>query len=105
METKKRSIVKSITWRVTGIVILLLIAYLITGNMKETGIITVIFHIIMVTLYYLHERIWIKINWGKEEHPLADIDISKKLSSKEIEEIEEKLREMGHIKVDSSGNN
>ena len=69
METKARSWVKSIVWRVMGIAILPLIMWLVyTIVGKDFGAITfwttVIFHTVRILLYYVHERIWIKIKWG-----------------------------------------
>ena len=58
MDTKTRSWVKSIIWRVIGIVLLGTIAYFITGNWKEMTMITVLFHGIRVIMYYYHERVW-----------------------------------------------
>jgi len=65
LDTKKRAWVKSITWRIFGILILGTLMYLITGNWKETGWVTIIFHGIRIVTYYWHERIWDKIKWGR----------------------------------------
>ena len=54
MDTKKRSLVKSITWRVIGIVLLGIISYAVTGNWKEMTIITIIFHGLRLIMYYYH---------------------------------------------------
>ena len=66
METKLRSWVKSIVWRSIGIVILGSLAYTVTGNWEKTGLITIIFHAIRTVLYYFHERVWLRIRWGKK---------------------------------------
>lgn len=65
MDSKKRSIVKSLIWRITGIVILMVIAYSVTEDLKVVSLITILFHSIRVVLYYFHERMWNKISWGK----------------------------------------
>lgn len=65
MDTLYRSIVKSVTWRVMGIIILFLIAYVFTGSLEETASITVVFHGIRVVLYVVHERIWERVSWGR----------------------------------------
>lgn len=55
-ETHKRTIIKSITWR--------LVATAVTAVF--TGISgAIIINIWMTVAYYIHERAWIKINWGK----------------------------------------
>jgi len=55
MDTRKRSWAKSIVWRLIGIVLLGLISYLVTDDLKDMSIITALFHGIRVVLYYYHE--------------------------------------------------
>ena len=57
---------KSLTWRIIGIIILGAITYLITGNWAETGIISLTFHAIRFVLYYYHERAWENVRWGRQ---------------------------------------
>lgn len=63
-DTKLRSWIKSITWRIIGIFLLGGITYIITGNWETTTIIALTFHGIRLFLYYYHERVWEKIKWG-----------------------------------------
>lgn len=97
LETKKRSWVKAVVWRITGIFILGLISWLITKSWKEVTLITLIFHSIRLVLYYIHERIWEKISWGRIKHPLSDIDVKKELEPEDKKIIEEKLKELGYM--------
>jgi len=98
MDTKLRSWVKSIVWRIIGIVLLGGIAYLVTGNWKEMTVITILFHGIRLVLYYFHERIWEQhISWGKIKHPLACLPVQRKLTPEDHKTIEEKLRDLGYI--------
>lgn len=66
METNKRSIVKTITWRLTGSGATFLISLLISGNVAMAGTIAVIQLVANTILYYAHERIWNKFKWGRE---------------------------------------
>jgi uncharacterized membrane protein len=66
METNKRSIIKTITWRVTGSGATFLISLLISGNFAMAGTIAVIQLVANTILYYGHERIWNKFKWGRE---------------------------------------
>ena len=66
-DSRVRSLAKSITWRVTGIIILAGLAWWFTGNVEQTTLITVTFHSIRVVLYYFHERVWERIEWGRYE--------------------------------------
>ena len=97
METHKRSMVKSLTWRVIGVVLLGGIAYAVTRDWKEMSIITIIFHTVRMVLYYYHERIWLKIKWGRIRHPLDEIEIDGKVKPEDLEEIRAKLRAMGYL--------
>ena len=60
-----RHIVKAITWRALGTLDTILLSWLITGNALtglKIGFAEVITKMI---LYYLHERVWFKINLSK----------------------------------------
>ena len=67
VDSKTRSWVKSITWRVMGIVILGALAWLFTRDWQETTLITITFHAIRLVLYYFHEREWERIGWGRKK--------------------------------------
>ena len=58
-----RSLVKAITWRLTGTLDTFLISWFITGQpLLATGIaLTEVFT--KVFLFWLHERIWNRIGW------------------------------------------
>ena len=64
-DEKKRSVVKTITWRVTGSGATFLIAFFMTGNLAIAGTIGIVQMFSNTLLYYLHERIWNKLKWGK----------------------------------------
>ena len=97
MDTPTRSWVKSITWRILGIILLGGISYLITKDWKEMAIITAIFHGIRVILYYLHERMWEHIAWGRPRHPLAALAVDRELTPEDLERVREKLRSLGYL--------
>lgn len=63
MDTNKRSIVKALTWRALATLATFIIAYTLTGDITAaTGIASVqIF--VNLFLYYVHERIWNRIDW------------------------------------------
>ncbi len=65
-EKPNRSILKAISWRITGSLDTILVSYLITGNIKIAASIGVVEIITKSILYYLHERVWNKINFGRE---------------------------------------
>jgi len=62
-----RSLLKSISWRVTGTIDTFVISYLITGKIHLALSISGVEVLTKITLYYFHERIWNKINIGREK--------------------------------------
>ena len=61
----KRSLAKAATWRVTASADTFVISYLITGKLTWASAIAGIEVLTKMFLYYLHERLWNKVTWGK----------------------------------------
>lgn len=64
---KKRHFLKTFTWRFIAVLITLISAYLITGNSIVGFKIGVFETISKMIVYYLHEKIWYKSNYGLED--------------------------------------
>lgn len=62
-ELKTRSAIKSLIWRIMGILILGTITYCYTRKWITTGLITFIHHGIFLFVFYFHERIWLKCKY------------------------------------------
>lgn len=62
--TRRRSIAKTISWRVLGSLDTLLLGYIFTGSAAIAGSIASAEVITKIVLYYLHERGWAHIKWG-----------------------------------------
>jgi len=60
-ETHTRSIVKGISWRIVGTIDTIIIAFFWTGDYTKALKIGFTEVITKVLLYYLHERIWMKL--------------------------------------------
>lgn len=67
-ETKTRSLVKAILWRVIATVVTFGMLYMLTGKVIESIEVTAIAAAVSMVAYYLHERLWNKISWGRVEH-------------------------------------
>ena len=65
MDKTSRSLVKTITWRITGSGATFGISYLISGNFVVAGSIASIQLITNTVLYFIHERVWDRIKWGR----------------------------------------
>ena len=66
IETTARSLVKTVSWRITGSGATFAISYAITGNLTMSGTIAVIQLTVNTILYFVHERVWNKIKWGRQ---------------------------------------
>jgi uncharacterized membrane protein len=62
MVSKKRHILKTITWRIVGTLDTFLLSWLITGSIKLGAAIGAVEVITKMVLYYLHERAWYKLS-------------------------------------------
>lgn len=60
-----RSLIKAVSWRVTGTMDTLLISFLITGKLKWALSISGVELFTKIGLYYIHERIWNKLSFGR----------------------------------------
>jgi uncharacterized membrane protein len=61
----RRSLAKAATWRVTASADTFIISYIVTGEAGLAGAIAAVEVFTKVFIYYLHERIWNKVTWGK----------------------------------------
>ena len=64
-DTSTRSLVKTISWRITGSGATFAISYLVLGDFSVAGTIAITQVMLNTILYYVHERIWNKIAWQK----------------------------------------
>jgi uncharacterized membrane protein len=65
MESKKRTVVRMITYRLTAWLFTILYTWLFTGNITSATGFATLLHLLLSIDYYMHERIWLKIKWGK----------------------------------------
>jgi uncharacterized membrane protein len=64
-DSHARSLIETLTWRLTGSGATFLIAWLISGSWSIAGSIAVIQIVANTVLYYLHERLWNLLQWGR----------------------------------------
>jgi len=77
METRRRTLVKTLAWRGIGIAWTWIGAYLILlfvpGRYRTAAIlstlIVVFHHSTRMAMYYGYERLWARVAWGKYEPP------------------------------------
>lgn len=66
-ESKRRSILKAVSWRIFASIDTFLIAWLISGSVSTSSWIAGIEAFTKVFLYYFHERLWNKVSWAKKK--------------------------------------
>jgi uncharacterized membrane protein len=64
-DSNARSIIKGISWRIFASIDTFLLSWLIFGNYIYAGSIALLEVMTKVLLYYLHERLWNVISFGR----------------------------------------
>jgi uncharacterized membrane protein len=62
--SKKRHLLKTITWRAIGTIDTIILSWIVSGDPKIGVTIGSLELITKMVLYYVHERAWYKINFG-----------------------------------------
>lgn len=65
METHKRSIAKTISWRIVAVIITGTVTYFLTGRLDFAVTVGLADTGVKFFTYYAHERIWTRISYGK----------------------------------------
>jgi uncharacterized membrane protein len=65
-ESQARSIAKTISWRICGSTATFAISYAILGDFAISGTIAAIQLTFNTLLYFVHERLWDRIKWGRK---------------------------------------
>jgi uncharacterized membrane protein len=68
-DSHRRSLAKSVSWRITGSVDTFVLSFIFTGSAKLAGSIAGTEMVSKMVLYYLHERAWSAIHWEQRHHP------------------------------------
>ena len=71
METRKRSIVKSVTFRIIATIITFIIVWIFTQDVGKSLIVTIVENLVKMIAYYFHERAWIKTSWGLKKDKVS----------------------------------
>jgi uncharacterized membrane protein len=65
IDSNRRSLAKTLTWRITGSASTFTIAYVVTGSFGISSLVAVIQMCVNTVLYWLHERAWARVLWGR----------------------------------------
>ncbi|VVB75473.1 Uncharacterised protein [Candidatus Tiddalikarchaeum anstoanum] len=64
-ENNARSVLKAVTYRIIIIILDFSVVYLLTGRTDVAFGFMIISNIYTTIAYYVHERVWNNITWGK----------------------------------------
>ena len=64
-ETHKRTVVRMFTYRLTAWLFTIFWTFLLLGDVGQATGFATILHILLSVDYYIHERIWLNVTWGK----------------------------------------
>ncbi len=73
MESHVRTITKTLSWRFVATLITFTVAWLVTGKLTFAVEIGVADTLIKLGAYYFHERLWIRVKFGKLRRPEYEI--------------------------------
>jgi len=65
MERRRRTLVKTITFRIIATLITIFTAYYFTGNWAISLELGIIANLIKTLAYYVHERFWNRVDYGR----------------------------------------
>ena len=73
MESHVRTISKALSWRFIATLITFSVAWLVTGKLTFAVEIGVADTLIKLGAYYFHERLWIRVKFGRLRKPEYEI--------------------------------
>ena len=65
MESHLRSVMKGLSWRVLATVVTTVVVYFYTGELAMAALVGSTDAVAKIVLYWGHERVWLKIRWGR----------------------------------------
>lgn len=96
-EARTRTVVKAVTWRILATLTTITIVFLFTKKIFLSLGVGFAEVIAKITFYYLHERAWQKISWGKDRHPLSVLPVKKPINPEDMEKIKDQLKKLGYL--------
>lgn len=69
METKRRSLAKALSWRALAVMITTGVVYALTRELKFAFEIGAVDTVAKLGIYFVHERVWQRIPYGKIDAP------------------------------------
>ena len=73
MESNSRSVAKAVSYRLLGSISTAVIVYVFSGDLKVSAGVGALDVVLKMALYYLHERLWNHISYGRQRPPEYEI--------------------------------
>ncbi len=97
MESIKRSLIKSASYRLFGLITTGAVAWMFTRDLSLALGVGIADTLAKLGLFYFHERAWLRISYGRPQHPLQKFPVSRPLSEEHEAELKKKLSELGYL--------
>ena len=65
IETHQRTLARMVSYRITAWLFTIFWTWLFTEDISSATTFATVLHILLSIDYYIHERIWLRIKWGK----------------------------------------
>ena len=74
MESRGRSLMKAMSWRVFAFIITFSLVWIVTGEARFAIGVGILDTLLKICLYYWHERAWNRFNFGRRRHQNLDMN-------------------------------
>lgn len=65
----KRTLAKTLTWRVIALLTTVIVVYAYSGDVKESVTVGLVANALKMFFYYVHERAWNRLSFGRVKPP------------------------------------
>ena len=65
MDSRRKSLAKTVSWRIIAFIITAGIAWMITGELRFATAIGGADALVKLGLFYMHERVWNRVSFGR----------------------------------------
>ena len=69
MESHRRSIAKTLSWRLVATVITAVVVWIVTESLQFAAVVGGVDTLLKLGAYYLHERLWNRVSLGRPREP------------------------------------
>jgi len=69
MDKHKRTLIKTLTWRLIALLVTVIVFYIYSRDAKGSLTVGLAANIIKMAIYYVHERVWNRIRFGRVKEP------------------------------------